>query len=109
MIDKQKIQQAANSHIGHEQEIDEGCKVSARREALKDGVDWFKKNIWHSCQEEPEKGEFIVTEFCDIGKCYEIDSASWTEDWGGIVAAIILWLGVMYQIYCHRLNNIALI
>ena len=41
-----------------------------------------KKNIWHSCQEEPEKGEFIVTEFCDIGKCYEIDSASWTEDWG---------------------------
>ena len=50
--------------------------------AFKDGVDWFKKNIWHSCQEEPEKGEFIVTEFCDIGKCYEIDSASWTEDWG---------------------------
>lgn len=82
MIDKQKIQQAANNYIGHEPEIDEGCNVSAKREAFKDGVDWFKKNIWHSCQEEPEKGEFIVTEFCDIGKCYEIDSASWTEDWG---------------------------
>lgn len=67
MIDKQKIQQAANNYIGHEPEIDEGCNVSARREAFKDGVDWFKKNIWHSCQEEPEKGEFIVTEFCAIG------------------------------------------
>lgn len=81
MIDKQKIQEAANNYIGHEPEIDEGCNVSARREAFKDGVDWFKKNIWHSCQEEPEKGEFIVTEFFDVGKCYEIDSVSWTEDW----------------------------
>ena len=26
-----------------------------------------------------------------------------------IVTAIILWHGAMYQIYCHRLNNIALI
>lgn len=43
MIDKQKIQQAANNYIGHEPEIDEGCNVSARREAFKDGVDWFKK------------------------------------------------------------------
>lgn len=25
MIDKQKIQQAANNYIGHEPEIDEGC------------------------------------------------------------------------------------
>lgn len=44
MIDKQKIQQAANNYIGHEPEIDEGCNVSARREAFKDGVDWFKMN-----------------------------------------------------------------
>lgn len=27
MIDKQKIQQAANNYIGHEPEIDEGCNV----------------------------------------------------------------------------------
>lgn len=53
MIDKQKIQEATNNYTGHEPEIDEGCNVSARREAFKDGIDWFKKNIWHSCQEEP--------------------------------------------------------
>lgn len=51
MIDKQKIQEAANNYIGHEPEIDEGCNVSARREAFKDGVDWFKKNIWHNATE----------------------------------------------------------
>lgn len=30
MIDKQKIQEAANNYIGHEPEIDEGCNVSAQ-------------------------------------------------------------------------------
>lgn len=78
MIDKQKIQEVAaskfNPTVG-------GLANSAERIAFETGVDWFKKNIWHSCQEEPEKGEFIVTEFCDVGKCYEIDSASWTDDW----------------------------
>lgn len=109
MIDKQKIQQAANNYIGHEPEIDEGCNVSTRREAFKDGVDWFKKNIWHSCQEEPEKGEFIVTEFFKYRNAMRLIAHHGLKIGKNIVTAIILWHGAMYQIYCHRLNNIALI
>lgn len=78
MVDKKKIQEAAvskfNPSVGSE-------ALTAERIAFAAGVEWFKNALWHNIQEEPEKGEFIVTEFFDVGKCYEIDSASWTEDW----------------------------
>ena len=81
MIDKQKIQEAANNYIGHESDIDEGCNVSARREAFKGGINWFKKNIWHNATEQPTEFTPILVQWLDVGKCYEIDSASWTDDW----------------------------
>lgn len=92
MIDKQKIQEAANNYIGHEPEIDEGCNVSAKRNAFKDGIEWFKKNIWHSTKEEPQQGEAIIAKWWDEvdGVCYETDRVSSSQDW---------------KVYCSR-NNI---
>ena len=89
MIDKQKIQQAANNYIGHEPEIDEGCNVSARREAFKDGVDWFKKNIWHSCQEEPE----TVCQFTGVEDDYgnELYEHDYVKASNSLATQEILW------------------
>ena len=81
MIDEKKIQEATNNYIGHEPEVDEGCHVSARRDAFKDGIAWFKKNLWHSIKEEPENDEILITKFLDEGVNYEIDSASWVDNW----------------------------
>ena len=78
MIDKKKIQAVAVSKFNPSVKSE---VLTAERVAFADGVEWFKNAIWHGIQEEPEKGEFIVTEFCDIGKCYDIDSASWIDDW----------------------------
>lgn len=82
MIDKQKIQQAANNYIGHEPEIDEGCNVSARREAFKDGVDWFKENIWHNTTEQPIEFTPILVQWLNDGKIeYETDEHPQNFDW----------------------------
>lgn len=67
MIDEKKIQEASDNYVGHD--------------AFKDGVAWFKKNLWHDIQEEPEKDEVLVTCFVDEGECYEIDSAAWVDNW----------------------------
>lgn len=82
MIDKQKIQEAANNYIGHEPEIDEGCNVSARREAFKDGVDWFKGNIWHNATEQPIEFTPILVQWLNEGKIeYETDEHPQNFDW----------------------------
>lgn len=92
MIDEMKIQEAANSYIEHEPEVDEGRHVSARRDAFKDGIAWFKKNIWHSSKERPQQNEPIITKWWDEvdGVSYEIDSIGSSQDW---------------NVYCFR-NNI---
>lgn len=82
MIDKKKIQEAANHYIGHEPEIDEGCNVSARREAFKDGVDWFKENIWHNTTEQPIEFTPILVQWLNDGKIeYETDEHPQNFDW----------------------------
>lgn len=82
MIDESKIQQAANNYIGHEPEVDEGCNVSARREAFKDGVDWFKKNIWHNATEQPTEFMPILVQWLNEGKIeYETDEHPQNFDW----------------------------
>lgn len=92
MIDEKKMQEAANNYIGHEPEVDEGCHVSARRDAFKDGIAWFKKNLWHSSKERPQQNDPIVTKWWDEvdGVSYEIDSIGSSQDW---------------SVYCFR-NNI---
>lgn len=85
MIDEKKIQEAANNYIGHVPEIDEGIYVSMRRDAFKDGIKWFKENLWHSTKERPQQDELIITKWWDEvdGVCYETDSISNSQDWSG--------------------------
>lgn len=83
MIDENKIQEAADNYIGHAPEIDEGIYVSMRRDAFKDGIKWFKENLWHSTKEEPQRNEPIITKWWDEvdGVCYEADSIGNSQNW----------------------------
>lgn len=60
MIDKEKIQQAANEYVGHEPEIGEDLIEYAIRDAFKNGIEWFKKTLWHSEDEIPQAGQRIL-------------------------------------------------
>ena len=55
MIDEKEIERAAN-------EYNPNVDMFARNEraAFKDGVDWFKKALWHSQNEIPEDGRIIL-------------------------------------------------
>lgn len=79
MIDENKITEAVNAYIGFPKELGEGLETSMRRDAFRDGVEWFKKDLWHERDEEPtEEGviaKYIVHD--DI-----LDSAWVTcQDW----------------------------
>lgn len=63
MINEKKIQEAADNYIGHAPEINEGICVSMKRDAFKDGIKWFKENLWHSTKERPQQGEPIITKW----------------------------------------------
>lgn len=60
MIDEKKITEAVNAYIGYAKEIDEGIETSMRRDAFRDGVEWFKKTIWHDASEEPQGSADIL-------------------------------------------------
>ena len=46
MIDEKKIQEAAYEYAGN-----------GLNNAFIQGIEWFKKNIWHSIHEEPQMGK----------------------------------------------------
>lgn len=95
MIDEKKIQEAANNYIGHDPEVDEGIYVASQRNAFKDGIAWFKKNLWHSTKERPQQDEPIITKWWDEvdGVSYEIDSIGSSQDWSGYCSrnTIMAW------------------
>lgn len=62
MIDDSRIQHAANQYVGHGPEVDEGIYVLVKRDAFRDGVEWFKKTIWHDASEEPEYSRYILAQ-----------------------------------------------
>lgn len=55
MIDEKEIERAAN-------EYNPNVDMFARNEraAFKDGVDWFKKALWHTEDEIPEADRLII-------------------------------------------------
>ncbi len=61
MIDEKKIQEAAIMNADYFNpcrstlDREEACRAS-----FKDGVEWFKKAIWHSQDEIPEDGRIIL-------------------------------------------------
>lgn len=62
MIDEKKIQEAAvgKFNVG-------GLVNTVERIAFKEGVEWFKKALWHSQDEIPEDGRIILVKGMCIG------------------------------------------
>lgn len=61
MIDEKKIQEAAIMNADYFNpcrstlDREEACRAS-----FEDGVEWFKKAIWHDASEMPEKGKAFI-------------------------------------------------
>ena len=94
MIGEKKITEAVNAYIGYPKELGEGIETSMRRDAFRDGVEWFKEAIWHDAKEEPEEHKFIVTQWLHEGEiCYEADRTQPKVDWQNHVVDnnIIKW------------------
>ena len=62
MIGEKKITEAVNAYIGYPKELGEGIETSMRRDAFRDGVEWFKEAIWHDASEEPEFNKRILVQ-----------------------------------------------
>ena len=60
MIDENKITEAVNAYIGFPKELGEGLETSMRRDAFRDGVEWFKKALWHDASEKPQGSAAIL-------------------------------------------------
>ena len=72
MIDEKKIEEAAYKYAGN-----------GLSNAFIQGVEWFKKSLWHSIHEEPQKGKKIITKWWDVENdmCYEIDDTTYIPNW----------------------------
>lgn len=74
MIDKKKIQEAAIMNADYFNpcrstlDREEACRAS-----FEDGVEWFKKALWHDASEMPEKGKaFIFLAESNSSKHYHV-------------------------------------
>lgn len=74
MIDEKKIQEAAIMNADYFNpcrstlDREEACRAS-----FEDGVEWFKKALWHDASEMPEKGKaFIFLAESNSSKHYHI-------------------------------------
>lgn len=86
MIDEKKITEAVNAYIGYAKEIDEGVETSMRRDAFRDGVEWFKKAIWHDAKEEPKEHKCILVQWINKGRiCYETYTKENNDYWQYVV------------------------
>ena len=76
MIDEKKIQEAAASkfNVG-------GLVNTVERIAFKEGVEWFKKALWHTEKEIPEDGKMIlVKRWNPDGMCGDYKLFNTVED-----------------------------
>lgn len=74
MIDEKKIQEAAITNADYFNpcrstlDREEACRAS-----FEDGVEWFKKALWHDASEMPEKGKaFIFLAESNSSKHYHV-------------------------------------
>lgn len=66
MIDEKKITEAADLNADKYNPCRSTLdKEEACRASFKDGVEWFKKTIWHDASEEPESDKCILIRFVD--------------------------------------------
>lgn len=66
MIDENKITEAVNAYIGFPKELGEGLETSMRRDAFRDGVEWFKKALWHDASEMPEIDKPLIIQYISL-------------------------------------------
>lgn len=66
MIDEKKITEAVNAYIGFPKELGEGLETSMRRDAFRDGVEWFKKALWHDASEMPEIDKPLIIQYISL-------------------------------------------
>lgn len=79
MIDENKIAEAADLNADKYNPCRSTLdKEEACRASFKDGVEWFKKNIWHDASEEPEINKKLVVQ-C-INYMGDIDYEEYTND-----------------------------
>lgn len=74
MIDEKKIQEAAIMNADYfnpcRSTLD---RETACRASFEDGVEWFKKALWHDASEMPEKGKaFIFLAESNSSKHYHV-------------------------------------
>ena len=56
MIDEKKIEEAAKEYASERDIFLKcGCHIG-----FKNGIDWFKKNLWHDAKEQPKFDEKII-------------------------------------------------
>jgi len=74
MIDEKKIQEAAIMNADYFNpcrstlDREEACRAS-----FEDGIEWFKKALWHDASEMPEKGKaFIFLAESNSSKHYHV-------------------------------------
>lgn len=83
MIDEKKIQQAAASkfNVG-------GLVNTVERIAFKEGVEWFKKALWHDASVKPEGNAVILYQWLDDRGTMDvgIDGVFSDVEWAKFVA-----------------------
>lgn len=67
MIDEKEIQEAAAGkfNVG-------GSVNTVERIAFKEGVDWFKKALWHDTSKTPEEGKQILYTATEGGEIVDV-------------------------------------
>lgn len=83
MIDEKKIQEAAAGkfNVG-------GLVNTVERIAFKEGVEWFKKALWHDASETPEGDAVILYQWLDDRDTMDvgIDGVFSDVEWAKFVA-----------------------
>lgn len=73
MIDEKKIQEAAIMNTDYFNpcrstlDREEACRAS-----FEDGVEWFKKTLWHDTSETPKEGEQILYTATEGGEIVDV-------------------------------------
>ena len=83
MIDEKKIEEAAKEYAFKKDIFLQcGCHIG-----FLEGIDWFKKNIWHDAKEQPLQDELLIMQYIKdrrvkyIMYCWSSSkNCSWAEE-----------------------------
>ena len=64
-MDRETIEKAVNDYVGYKPEVDEGLGVRMRREAFRAGAEWRISSVWHTPDEMPRVGSYVVALYED--------------------------------------------